>query len=45
MRFALPFSQGAVSRRADRSIIPLIAVFIVLQRYWKLDLISGSLKG
>jgi multiple sugar transport system permease protein len=27
------------------SIVPLIVVFIVLQRYWKLDLISGSLKG
>ena len=27
------------------SIIPLIVLFLVLQRYWRLDLISGGLKG
>jgi len=27
------------------SIIPLVALMLFLQRYWKLDLISGSLKG
>ena len=27
------------------SIIPLIALFLFLQRYWKLDLVSGALKG
>ena len=27
------------------SVIPLIALFLVLQRYWRVDLISGGLKG
>jgi multiple sugar transport system permease protein len=27
------------------SIIPLIALFLTLQRYWRLDLVSGALKG
>jgi multiple sugar transport system permease protein len=27
------------------SIIPLIALFLMLQRYWRIDLISGGLKG
>jgi multiple sugar transport system permease protein len=27
------------------SILPLVALFLVLQRYWRLDLISGSVKG
>jgi multiple sugar transport system permease protein len=27
------------------SIIPLIALFLLLQRYWRLDLVSGGLKG
>lgn len=27
------------------SIIPLVALMLFLQRYWKLDLISGALKG
>jgi multiple sugar transport system permease protein len=27
------------------SIIPLIALFLSLQRYWRIDLISGGLKG
>ena len=27
------------------AIIPLILLFLFLQRYWKLDLVSGSLKG
>ncbi|NQX29093.1 carbohydrate ABC transporter permease [Microbacteriaceae bacterium VKM Ac-2854] len=27
------------------STIPLIALFLFLQRYWRLDLVSGSLKG
>ncbi|GAA3342113.1 carbohydrate ABC transporter permease [Amorphoplanes nipponensis] len=27
------------------SILPLIALFLTLQRYWRLDLVSGSVKG
>ncbi len=27
------------------SVIPLIALFLVLQRYWSVDLLSGGLKG
>ncbi len=27
------------------SIIPLVALFLLLQRYWRIDLVSGSLKG
>jgi multiple sugar transport system permease protein len=27
------------------SILPLIVLFLSLQRFWRLDLISGSLKG
>ncbi len=27
------------------SVIPLIALFLTLQRYWRIDLISGGLKG
>ncbi|MEA5052451.1 MAG: ABC transporter permease subunit, partial [Propionicimonas sp.] len=27
------------------AIIPLIALFLFLQRFWRLDLVSGSLKG
>jgi multiple sugar transport system permease protein len=27
------------------SIIPLVALVLFLQRYWRLDLISGGLKG
>ncbi|UXN70203.1 carbohydrate ABC transporter permease [Devosia neptuniae] len=27
------------------SILPLVALFLLLQRYWRLDLISGSVKG
>jgi len=27
------------------SILPLMALFLFLQRYWRLDLISGSVKG
>ncbi|TDE93974.1 carbohydrate ABC transporter permease [Occultella glacieicola] len=27
------------------AVVPLIALFLFLQRYWRLDLISGSLKG
>ena len=27
------------------SIIPLIALFLTLQRYWRIDLISGAVKG
>jgi multiple sugar transport system permease protein len=27
------------------SIIPLIGLFLALQRYWRIDLISGGLKG
>ncbi len=27
------------------SVIPLIVLFLLLQRYWKLDMISGGLKG
>lgn len=27
------------------SVLPLIALFLLLQRYWRLDLVSGGLKG
>lgn len=27
------------------AVVPLIALFLFLQRYWNLDLVSGSLKG
>ncbi len=27
------------------SVLPLIVLFLTLQRYWRLDLVSGSLKG
>jgi multiple sugar transport system permease protein len=27
------------------SILPLIGLFLILQRYWRLDLVSGSVKG
>jgi len=27
------------------SVIPLIALFLTLQRYWRIDLVSGGLKG
>ena len=27
------------------SVLPLIALFLTLQRYWRLDLVSGSVKG
>ncbi|WP_020577450.1 carbohydrate ABC transporter permease [Actinopolymorpha alba] len=27
------------------SVIPLLALFLFLQRYWRLDLVSGALKG
>jgi multiple sugar transport system permease protein len=27
------------------SVLPLIALFLFLQRYWRLDLVSGALKG
>jgi multiple sugar transport system permease protein len=27
------------------SVLPLILLFLTLQRYWRLDLVSGSLKG
>jgi multiple sugar transport system permease protein len=27
------------------SVLPLIALFLFLQRYWRLDLVSGGLKG
>lgn len=46
-------SQGAsrpvlytlVITGAMLSIIPLVALFLSLQRYWRLDLITGGLKG
>jgi multiple sugar transport system permease protein len=27
------------------SIVPLIALFLSLQRFWRLDLITGGVKG
>jgi multiple sugar transport system permease protein len=30
---------------AALSIVPLIALLLALQRFWRLDLISGGLKG
>jgi multiple sugar transport system permease protein len=27
------------------SILPLVALFLSLQRYWRIDLLSGAVKG
>jgi multiple sugar transport system permease protein len=27
------------------SVVPLVALFLSLQRYWRIDLISGSVKA
>jgi hypothetical protein len=35
---------GASRDRAVRTV-PLIVLFLTLQRYWRLDLMSGSVKG
>lgn len=40
-----PALYSLVVMGALLSIIPLIALFLFLQRYWRLDLISGGVKG
>jgi multiple sugar transport system permease protein len=40
-----PVLYSVVITGALLSIIPLIALFLSLQRFWRLDLISGALKG
>lgn len=40
-----PALYGLAIMGALLSIIPLVALMLFLQRFWKLDLISGSLKG
>ena len=40
-----PASYNVAIAGSFVSIVPLILIFIVLQRYWKLDLVSGALKG
>jgi multiple sugar transport system permease protein len=41
----LPGMYTLIITGAFLSILPLVALFLVLQRYWRLDLISGSVKG
>ena len=40
-----PGMYSLIITGAFLSILPLVALFLVLQRYWRLDLISGSVKG
>jgi multiple sugar transport system permease protein len=40
-----PALYSLVITGAFLSILPLIALFLFLQRYWRLDLVSGGLKG
>jgi multiple sugar transport system permease protein len=40
-----PALYSLVIAGAVISIVPLIALFLSLQRYWRIDLISGGLKG
>lgn len=41
----LPGMYTLIITGAFLSILPLVALFLVLQRCWRLDLISGSVKG
>jgi multiple sugar transport system permease protein len=40
-----PALYSLVIMGAFLSILPLIALFLFLQRYWRIDLVSGGLKG
>jgi len=40
-----PALYSLVIMGAFLSILPLIALFLFLQRYWRLDLVSGGIKG
>jgi ABC-type glycerol-3-phosphate transport system permease component len=48
-RFLVSFRKPALYSLAITgaavSIIPLVALVLFLQRFWKLDLISGGIKG
>jgi multiple sugar transport system permease protein len=41
----LPALYSVVITGVLLSIVPLIALFLTLQRYWRLDLVSGAVKG
>jgi ABC-type maltose transport system permease subunit len=28
-----------------RALLPLVVLFLALQRYWRVDLLSGAVKG
>jgi multiple sugar transport system permease protein len=43
--FSQPVLYTLVITGSLLSIIPLIALFLTLQRFWRLDLISGAVKG
>jgi multiple sugar transport system permease protein len=40
-----PALYSQVIAGALLSIVPLVALFLSLQRYWRVDLISGSVKS
>ncbi|MEV4015138.1 hypothetical protein AB0J35_32025 [Nonomuraea angiospora] len=40
-----PVLYGIAIVGAAVSVIPLIALLLTLQRFWRLDLLSGGLKG
>jgi multiple sugar transport system permease protein len=40
-----PSLYSQVIAGALLSILPLVALFLSLQRYWRVDLISGSVKA
>jgi multiple sugar transport system permease protein len=42
---SLPAQYTVAITGALLSIIPLIALFLTLQRYWRVDLLAGGLKG
>jgi multiple sugar transport system permease protein len=42
---SVPAQYTAAITGALLSIIPLIALFLTLQRYWRVDLLAGGLKG
>jgi multiple sugar transport system permease protein len=41
----VPSLDSVVLMGALFSIVPLIALFLSLQRFWRLDLITGGVKG
>ncbi|GIJ81346.1 multiple sugar transport system permease protein [Micromonospora phaseoli] len=40
-----PAVYSSVVTRALLSIVPLVALFLGLQRYWRVDLGAGAVKG